>query len=363
MSRLLLIAAGQLTGAVLEAVARSGAFDEIVLASRSLERARAKANNARVGTAIEGQFPRIDVIGFDLNDDDASARLAEIAPDVGFIAPSLMPWWALENLPEPAKGRAATVPFGGFVAFHLAPLLKLRDAWVAAGLECPWVNGSYPDVVNAVLHATGEGPACGVGNIVEAIPKVRFTAAEALGTSPADVEVKLVAQHALEYFFCSVSRPAKTPPFLLKVTVGDRDVTSLVRDRVFEPFPIPYELDFNLFTASAANVLLPAFLGDGWVDTHVPGPDGLVGGYPVRVSRHGLQLCLPPEWSREQAAAINRDSLAWEGIAEIGNDGKIHFTDLASVALGALLGRATSVLVPADAPVMAAELLSALVAN
>ena len=262
--------------------------------------------------------------------------------------------------PSPVRTKAAAVPFGGFVAAHLAPVQRLRAAWAASGCMGHWVNGSYPDVVNAILHATGPGPVTGVGNVVESVPKVRFAAADALGVEPGAVEVRLVAQHAVAYHFYAETRAARTPPFLLEVTHQGRDVTEAVRPHLFAPFPIPYEMDFNLLTASAAAVLLPALLAARGRATHVPGPRGLVGGYPVRVSRRGVTLDLPAGWTLAEARATNERAMATEGIGEIGTDGTVHFTDAAAAALAALLGRPVPSLRPADAETLAGELGAAL---
>ena len=61
MSRpsLLLISMGELATHLLEAVARTDVFDTIVVASRDLEKAKKRANNAVLGAGIEGFFPRI----------------------------------------------------------------------------------------------------------------------------------------------------------------------------------------------------------------------------------------------------------------------------------------------------------------
>jgi len=363
MARLLIVSLGQLGGAVLEALARSGAFDEIVMATRSVARAEAKVNNARIGAAIEGRHPALRVEAFDLNAPDAGPRLRALAPDVAFAAPSLLPWWALDRLPEPQRRRAAAVPFGGFVACHLAPMLRLRAAWVASGLTCPWVGASYPDVVNAVLAAGGAAPTCGVGNVAEAVPKVQFAVAAALGVSAGAVRVRLVAQHALEYFLYRAVPPGEgeaLPPFLLEALQGGRDVSEPARGRLFDPCPIPYELDFNRLTASAARVLLPALLGDEPVATHVPAPGGRLGGYPVRVSRDGMALDLSAAWTPELAEATNRDSLAWDGIAAVEADGTIVFTETTVRALRDLLGRSVDRLHPEEAAAMAEDLRGAL---
>ena len=56
MSRpsLLLISMGELATHLLEAVARTDVFDTIVVASRDLEKAKKRTNNAVLGAGIEG---------------------------------------------------------------------------------------------------------------------------------------------------------------------------------------------------------------------------------------------------------------------------------------------------------------------
>jgi hypothetical protein len=359
MARLLLNSLGQLTGAVLEQMARRGVFDEIVVASRSPMKAQAKVNNARIGAALEGEYPEITAVELDFNRPDAARILKAIEPDVAFAAPSLLPWWTLGELPPDRARELAGLPFAAFMACHLSPMLKLREAWAESGLACPWIGASYPDVVNHILALTGPAPTSGIGNVAEAVPKARFVLARNLGLAPADIEVRLVAQHALEYFVYSDGNVADRPPFLLEVRHGARDLTDMVRDALFSAFPIPYDLDFNRITASAACPVIEALAGDSPVHAHVPAPSGMLGGYPVTISRHGIALDLPAHWTIAQAEAVNRASLPWDGIADIERDGTVQFTDKTSVGLRTLLGRSVDRLRPSDAAVLADELVAA----
>ena len=92
---LLLISMGELATHLLEAVARTDIFGTIVVASRELEKARKRANNAVLGAGIEGFFPRIVAEKLDVHSADFATRLREINPDFIFSAPSLLPWWKL----------------------------------------------------------------------------------------------------------------------------------------------------------------------------------------------------------------------------------------------------------------------------
>jgi hypothetical protein len=357
MTRLLLISLGKLTGALLEAAARDPRFDSIVVAGRQAAHGQAKVNQARIGAALEGRFPAIEFQRFDFNEPGAAALLRRFAPDVAFAAPSLLPWWKVAASGNP---RVKGMPFAAWLACHLAPMLKLRAVWAESGLACPWVGAAYPDVVNAVLAMTGPAPTVGCGNIAEAIPKIRFAVAEATGAPPQEVEVRLVAGHALE--FRNYARPegGELPPYLLEARWGSRDVSAEARAGLTRRMPIPYDVDFNLLTASATLGLLAALGGAGEIRTHAPSPNGLLGGYPIRVGPGKVALDLAPAWTPEAALAVNLRSLPFDGIAEIGADGVVHFAEPCAQALRALLGRPVERLKPEEAPTHAAELLLAL---
>jgi hypothetical protein len=361
MSRLLLISLGQLNGHILEAVARSGAFAEILVAGRDPARGLRKTNQARIGAAIEGRYPAISFVELDVNDASAAAILREIAPDVALAAPSMLPWWRIDRLTGPRGEAARAVPFAGWIACHLAPMLAVRRAWADSGLQVPWVGASYPDVVNAILHRSGPGPICGVGNVDEVIPKIRFAVAEETGGDPAAAAVRLVAQHALEYFvYRETETPAgEAPPFMLRAELNGRDVSDAAARALLRPMPIPYELDFNLLTASSALKLLPALAGHGPVHMHVPAPNGLPGGYPVRVEAGRVSLDLPAGWAEEDAVAGNLASLPWDGLQSIEPDGTVIFTQATSRALFDLTGGNCESLAPDDATAMATALVAA----
>ncbi len=360
MAKLLILAPGELGGALLEQAARGGPFASIVVAGRSLERARARANNARIGAALEGRYPTIEALRLDPDEEASAARLARLAPDCAFAAPSLLPWWAIARLAPPRRALAEALPFGAWLACHLAPMLAVRRLWEAAGLGCPWVGASYPDVVNHLLACTGQAPTCGAGNLAEIVPKVRLAVAGASGVEPGAVRVRLVAQHALEYFvYAAGDREGPAPPFLLEARAAGRDRSAEARAALLEPCPIPYGPEFNRLTASAALPVLAALAGAGPIESHVPAPAGRLGGYPVRVAAGAVALDLAPGWSEAQAEAVNRASLPWDGIEAIEGDGTVRFTAASREALAAFTGHPVERLAPADAPAMAAELLAA----
>ena len=350
---LLFISMGELATHLLEAVARTEIFDTIVVASRDLEKARKRANNAVLGAGIEGFFPRIIAEKLDVHSNDFSTRLREIKPDFIFSAPSLLPWWKLA--PD-----GINVPFAGYTALHLSLMQKFRNRIAQSGVNSIWIGASFPDVINAMLNRTGFGPDYGIGNVQEPIAKIQMGVGRVLNCAPNDVDVKLVAQHAFEYFVLNDQKPDKLPPYLLKAALAGKDVTQIAEGVLREAFPFPYDLHFNRVTASSGLVALHALTGETERSIHLPGIGALVGGYPVRASKSGITIDLPDEWSLEQAILVNEASLKWDGVDEMAQDGTIVFTAETQQALRNLLGKNIETLSTDTAQEQANDLLNAL---
>jgi len=355
--KLLLIGLGQLTGAVLESVARDGRFAQIVLASRNAEQGRAKVLAARIGAALEGEYPRIEFVPFDFNAATAPETLKRIAPDVAFAAPSLLPRRKIRAIADP-KLRAA--PSGIWLACHLAPMLRLRDAWEKSELNAPWVAASEPDLVNAILHLTGAGPTSGSGGIATCVPRIRLLAAQQAKAPVQEITVRLVAGAALADCMAGEGTVKDWPPFMLKVTWHGQDITLALRDKLKAKVPPLAEVDHTRIAASSALDLLAALGDDRPHDLHVPTPNGFVGGYPAKISRRGAVVDLPEGWDLDQAMGINATALAYDGIAALDKDGSVTFTDRGIVALQALLGERIERLRPQNAQSMAEKLIATL---
>ncbi|MFF1954709.1 hypothetical protein, partial [Kitasatospora herbaricolor] len=67
-------------------------------------------------------------------------------------------------------------------------------------------------------------------------------------------------------------------------------------------------------------------LGDRPFHTHVPGPLGLPGGYPVRVDRGRIELDLPPGVTEATAVAWQAAWGARDGVA-VDRQGRAEFSD------------------------------------
>ena len=351
---LLILSVGELGTNVLESAARSGLFGRIVIAGRDGAKARARANSAIIGAGLEFDYPIIEGLELDVNGPAFVPRIKSIAPDIIFTTASMMPWWQLE------KSSAPRLPFGGYLSLHLSVMNTFRDRLAEADLDAIWIGASYPDVVNPILHRTGFGPLCGIGNVQEPIPKIVAGLSRRLSLSPDQIRVKLVAQHAFEYAVLSDEVTADLPPYLLHVEAGGHDVTEQARQVLLEPFPFTYDLFFNRITASAAIQAFRAILSPEPAAVHLPGVNGLIGGYPVVVDGPCARLDLHSDWTEAQAIDTNCRSLRHEGIEAIDSDGTVHFTESTQQAFAALLGRSVARLEITGAAQQAKDILDAL---
>ena len=357
---LLIVSLGELGTNVLEAVGRSGLFERIVVASRSVKKAAGRINNAMIGCGIEGYFPRFELLCLDFNDSASVRLLRSVAPDVIFCAPTLRPWWKVGGLNGPGTSLAERVPFGGYVSLQLAPVATFRTRLAEAGLTSPWIAASFPDVVNPSLARTGFGPTCGVGNVREPVAKIQAVVGRRLSICPTRINVRLVAQHAFEYAIFQATPSRVLPPYLLEVTADGEDHTELGHEALREPFPFPYDLHFNRVTASAAVDGLRALVSPTATRTHLPGVLGLVGGYPVIVEAGRVHLDLAESWTEADAVRTNETALPGDGIERIEADGTIVFTAGTVEALYALTGTIVECAHPNSAADQARLILAAL---
>ncbi len=82
-----------------------------------------------------------------------------------------------------------------------------------------------------------------------------------------------------------------------------------------------------LMTATSATSVFDGIVNNTGMITHAPGPNGLPGGYPIRVNAQGVEVALPSHLSLSSAIAINEAGLHLDGIEKIEHDGTVYFAE------------------------------------
>ena len=105
------------------------------------------------------------------------------------------------------------------------------------------------------------------------------------------------------------------------------DVNSLISDSLLMATLPDWTTWLNEpYVAASAVRNIMAIINDTNQFAHAPGPNGLPGGYPIRINASGVEVVLPDEITMEEAIKINLDGLKYEGVEEIKDDGTVVLT-------------------------------------
>jgi hypothetical protein len=360
--KVLLIGAGDLTIRLAHLLAGAEPATRIVLASRSLERATRFANLTKLAATNLGRVREIEPLALDVADVGSTAEtLRHVRPTIIFMGASIQAARATLALPDDLFKRLDEAQLGPWLPMHLTLVQELMQAVRLANSDATIVNGAYPDAVGPALATVGLAPDVGIGNIGNIVPGITWAAAEELGESPTEVTVKVVGHH---YFSHHVHRfgEARGIPHLLDVSVG-RTKVAVNADAAYARLAGGLRRqggkEGQQLTATSAARLVLALLSPRESAMHAPAPGGLVGGYPVRVSRDGVRLDLPSGLDSSRAQAVNRQCQKLDGIERMEHNGTVHFTGERMAVMREMLGYHCSELKVSDSRSAAAELTEA----
>lgn len=170
-------------------------------------------------------------------------------------------------------------------------------------------------MVNGLIRALGHDVSCSMGNV--AILSNVFAGSASV---PEGCDVKVLAhyQNLAAWRRHPEDRGGRPP----RVWVDGKevgDVFSRFADIQLTPEPV-----IEISGASGVPMLLAMAAGRGWRGD-VPGPNGLPGGYPVRLVDGRLELDLPEMLSEVEAIAWNASFEEESGLV-VSEDGQCRFT-------------------------------------
>jgi hypothetical protein len=358
----MVVGTGEVGGHVLEFLARTPGIQRLCAMDVDDRKAGKKLACAMYGAMFEGYSPRMELVPGDVFDVEKTARdLRRIDPDIIINTASLQSWWVVTLLPEDAFWRIHRAGIGPWLPMHLAPTWRLMQAVRDSGINTKVVSIPFPDVVNPTLAKVGLAPTVGAGNHDELVPPLQRYVGEELGVPPGAVQVFFVGHH----FHNDAILGEKTmsgAPYYLKILVDDEDVSARFpaeESMVAATAIYPDGKDDSPIIASSAIKNALAMLNDTGLRTHAPGPQGLPGGYPVRLDASGARVTLPQDLSLAEAISINLEAQKWDGIERINEDGSVEFTQAAHETMKELLGYECRVLSIDDVEAAAREMKSA----
>jgi hypothetical protein len=325
---------GDLGGWVLEFLARTYGIGTIITCDAREDWPRLKTECAAVGAGMEGYTKTIKFEKCDVTDIDATAELLKkYNPDMIYSGMTLTGWLEMRVVPH-AVGPKFYRATACHMPLQLLLVSKLMKARKKAGITAPVLNNSFPDGVNPVLARNGLGPLIGGGNLDLIAGEIRRKVSLSENVPMRDVIVYFIADHAVVPQGAYVKGSKVQAPYILKIMVGDKDITkkfdtdALILDSLLMGTLPSQTSHINHPVVAASSVKnIKAFINDTNELTCAPGPNGLPGGYTVRIGAKGVKVELPEGVTLDQAVKINLEGLKLEGIEEIKDDGTVVLTD------------------------------------
>lgn len=289
---------------------------DIVIAGRNLERLNWLRTAANARAVLFGAKARFSTYAIDLLAPDASdALLAATSPRIVVQAASIQ---TSQVIAQSGNAWTRLVAEGGLSAtavFQALISARVAAAITRCGKPVTLVNCSFPDVVNGMIRAMGHAVACGMGNV--AILSNVFAGSAA---APAGAEVKVLAHYQnLAAWRRRPEERSGRPPRVWLDGEEVADVYARFADIQLTPEPV-----IEISGASGVPFLLAMAAARPWRG-HLPGPNGLPGGYPVRLVGGLLELDLPDSVTQADAIAWNTSFEEENGLI-VTSEGKVGFT-------------------------------------
>ena len=357
----MIVGLGDLGGYVLEFLARTPNIPKIVTADINEDWGNRKTNSALIGASQFGFYPDIEFVKVDAFDVEKTARvLQEVQPAIIYNSMTLQSWWVITQLPQEAYKAIDEARFAPWYPMHFVPAHKLMEAVKRSGIKTHVVNAAFPDVVNTSLAKIGLCPTVGIGNIDNIVPSLRLVASRMFRVPLRSVSVYMVAPHYVSYYLGRYGNTGGAP-YYLKVMVDDNDRTPQLNKDEFLANLIPLakrpgSIQAHPVVASSVCKIMMGILFGTKELGHAPGPNGLPGGYPIRLGAKGVEVFLPGDLSLEEAIDINNRAQVFEGVESIEKDGAVVLTDKSASIFKKLLDFDCKVYTVKDSDAKAKEL-------
>ena len=311
----LITGTGMFAGRIaLDIAATAKAPVTVVIAGRNADRLAwlETAGNARA--AMFGTPARFRAHKIDLIEPGASeALLRQYQPKIVVQAASIQTSSVISD-----KGNrwTALVAQGGLSATAIfQALISARMAGAISRIapQTLLINCSFPDVVNGMIRAMGHQVLCGTGNV--AILSNVFQGAS--GRPEGDLKVLAHYQCLAPWRRPAAERTGPAP----RIFIDDREIADPFA--TFAACRLTPEPAIEISGASGVTLILALAAGQDWRG-HAPGPNGLPGGYPVKLRGGEMTLDLPAGLSETDAIAWNDAFEARSGLTVSGGDAHFH---------------------------------------
>ncbi len=305
----------------------------IVVVGRNAEKMRKDVNIVRTAATIRRQLRNeIDIDSTcDLDDVQSIAEVLEKwKPD--FIVNSSRVYSGLKYGSISWHNLRA---YGIWTPLSIRYARNIMKAYAQSGCKAITINTSYSDAVIPWLKSAGEAYFdFGSGNLNHLIPRMKFYIASKYAVANLnDIDVTLAASHFHDVVI-SKEGHSEGIDILLDIRLQGRPL-DIDKAELFKACMIamPVDQKRNMMNASSnfdiIHSILDAVYHRKKNKIHSPGVQGEIGGYPyiIDASEKEIKAYFDTSvFSMQQMRAVNRQSIALDGIADV-SDGNLYYTD------------------------------------
>ena len=305
-----------------------------------------------------GWIPKFYPMKIDLFDIDTTAELIHKEKPTAVINCSVLHTWHLiRKLPDKVYAKISSAGLGAWLPCQLTLGMNLAQAIKNSGVSPFYINTSLSCLTNPVLGKIGLAPTIGIGNVDLIAPAILTYVNRKTGVPKSNIEIYLVCHHQ-HWVYPREAGYKPGAPYFLKIMIENEDVTQQFNaDEVMYDSVKLYPPGIGFTTVSASSTLknLKAMVNDEGLRTHSPGPNGLPGGYPVKLNAEGAEVVLPSEITLEEAVRMNEESGQLDGIKEIKDDGTVVFADYSYEIMKEIMGFDCKSFIPSESKECAFE--------
>lgn len=240
-------------------------------------------------------------------------KINELRPILIINTSSLQSMWSLNNKSKWSDlilktGYGLTLPLQYYIANKVATS-------ISNSFNPPvFINCCYPDCVNYLLNKKGHKIYSGIGNIgiIELVLS---------GIILKSQQYRMLATH---YHVQELLKDSKERIHFPKLFFNGEEYQD--SSQIFGKISLVNNHYINSITSSHCIKLLDSILNEKSCTLHLPGPNGLIGGFPVTISKGLITSIGTGISSLEKEEIWNRNSLSNEGL--VFQEDKVCFSDL-----------------------------------
>lgn len=301
----------------------------VIMSRKSKEDVEPRIKISEIAAGISERYIPIEYHSVDFNDIDRMSNvISEVGPDVIVYTGRYA-----SGLKYGAFSYPNQIGYGVWMPLSFPYIYKLMQAVKKSGVNSKVINTSFPDGVNYLLAQADLAPYTGAGNINHLVPRIKWAASKVFKVPVNDFDIDFVCSHYTNTYVSKEGQSEVESLLRIKqVTTGDTiysDTMSCFEIKDQEIFPLCKDTSASgqirnqMIATDCAEIVRYLIDKESSGTIHVPGFEGLPGGFRVKASNGKLTRF--SSWSVSSIIRTNIIGLRADGV--VVENSRLYFTE------------------------------------